>query len=147
MTMNERPVLLVPVDFSEISQKALDLAKELAAKLQAEIVLIHVFETPIVLYPEISPALIDSIYTESFPAAQRALADLAARSGGLRTMFREGIPGSEIVRAEEELSPKLIVIGTHGRRGIRRFVLGSVAEYVVRHATAPVVTVRGAAEK
>jgi nucleotide-binding universal stress UspA family protein len=145
--MTSQAIVLVPVDFSETSQKVLDLAKEMGTKLGAEVVLLHVFEPPTVMYPDMSPALIQSFYDEVLPAARRALEDLAARSGGLRTLLREGSPGPEIVSAAEQVSPKLIVLGTHGRRGIRRLVLGSVAEYVLRRATVPVLTVRGSGEE
>jgi nucleotide-binding universal stress UspA family protein len=144
--MTQKPILLVPTDFSETSQSALDLAKELAAALGAEIVLLHVFEPPIV-YPEISPAFVDSFYRELVPAGKRQLAELAARSGVTRTLVREGRAGQEIVEAAKAVFPKLIVLGTHGRRAIQRLLLGSVAEYVVRHAGAPVVTVRSAPAK
>lgn len=145
--MTSQVLLLVPVDFSETSHKAFDLSKEFSAKLGAEIVLLHVFEPPSLFYPDVPAELIDSIYREAKPAAQRTLEALSAQAGGARTLLREGRAGPEIVRAAEEVSPKLIVIGTHGRKGIQRLFLGSVAEYVLRRAGAPVVTVRGNAEE
>lgn len=141
--MSSRSIILVPVDFSETSQRALDLAKEMSTKLGAEIVLLHVFEPPTLTYPELSPAVIESVYNEMRPAAERALDELAVRSGGLRALLREGNPGREIVQVAEELSPAFIVLGTHGRRGVQRLFFGSVAEHVLRRAPGPVVTVRG----
>lgn len=141
--MKKPPVLLVPVDFSETSRKALELAKELSPKLGAEIVILHVFEPPPFAYPDVPLALIQSVYQGTYPAAQRALAELAVGAGGVRSLFREGSADMEILRAAEELSPEFIIMGTHGRRGVRRLLLGSVAEQVIRHAHAPVVTVRG----
>jgi nucleotide-binding universal stress UspA family protein len=142
----QRPFILVPVDFSETSHKALDLARELSPRLGLEIVLLHVFEPPMMVYPDASPGLIASIYQESFPAAQRALEALSKSLGGLPTLFREGNPGHEIVSVAKETAPALIALGTHGRRGIERIVLGSVAEHVLRHAGVPVLTVRSDAE-
>jgi len=58
------------------------------------------------------------------------------------TIFAEGDPGHEIVRIAEELNADLIVLGTHGYTGWKRFTLGSVAELVVRHAPCAVLTIR-----
>lgn len=138
-----KPLLLVPVDFSKTSRKALDLARALAPRLGSEVVLLHVFERPIPTYAEIPPETIETFYGTALPAAERALADLAESLGGLRTVFREGDAGREIVAVTDELSPEMVVIGTHGRRGLARLVFGSTAEYVIRRAGAPVLTVRG----
>jgi len=141
--MNQtKPVLLVPVDFSDTSQKALEHAKNLSTRLGADLVLLYVFEPPMMLYPDVSPGLIESIYQESLPASQRALEALGKKVGAARTIFREGNAGTEIVRVAGEISPELVAIGTHGRKGIKRILLGSVAEYVIRHSTIPVLTVR-----
>lgn len=138
-------VILVPVDFSETSQKAVDMATELAGKLGLEIVLLHVYEPPVLVYPDVSPGLMVSMYQELLAAGKRSLEALAARTGVTRTLFREGSAGHEIVNAAGELHPRMIVIGTHGRRGIRRILMGSVAEYVLRHSDVPVLSVRAEA--
>jgi len=138
--------ILVPVDFSTFSGRALRHALPLAQRFGAEIVLLHVIE----LFP------IDYVTgTESDPItgaegrrrAKHALSKLGARileSGGVpyRSVVRTGKPFREITRAARELDADLIVLSTHGRMGLDRFYLGSTAERVVRHAACPVLVVR-----
>lgn len=133
--------LLVPVDFSPSSKRALAVARELAATLGAEIVLLHTFEQPFTI-GELSPLLAQQFYEEAVPAASGALEKLAKENGVTRTFFREGEAGPEIIRLAKELAPDFIIMGTHGRTGLRHLVMGSVASYVIRHATMPVITVR-----
>jgi nucleotide-binding universal stress UspA family protein len=80
-------------------------------------------------------------------AAKAELADLAARLAKrgvkVRTLLREGTPHRAIVDAAKQPGTDLIVMGTHGRTGMSRLLLGSVAELVIRHAPCPVLTVRG----
>jgi universal stress protein A len=133
--------LLVPVDFSSTSNRALLVAKELASSIDGELVLIHTFEQPFTL-GELSPLLMQQFYEEAVPSATRSLESLAKAHGITRTLFREGAPGPEICRAAEELKANFIVMGTHGRTRLRHLVTGSVAAYVIRHASSPVITVR-----
>jgi nucleotide-binding universal stress UspA family protein len=79
-------------------------------------------------------------------ALDAAAAALAASPARLRRVVRRGHPAVEIVRAADEESPDLVVVGSHGRSAIARFLLGSVAEQVARHAHCPVLLVRGAVE-
>src|SRR5690606_5334586 len=91
------------------------------------------------------PEFTTRITTES----QKALTELCqARAPGVttKTHLIEGIPYREIVRMAEELGAGLIVVGTHGRTGLRHLLLGSVAERVVRSAKVPVITVPTPAE-
>lgn len=133
--------LLVPVDFSPSSNRALRVAKDLAASIGGELVLLHTFEQPFTM-GELSPLLMQQFYQEAVPAATRALENLAKEHGITRTVFREGAPGPEICRAAGDIKPDFIVMGTHGRTKLRHLVTGSVAAYVIRHAPVPVVTVR-----
>lgn len=133
--------LIVPVDFSPSSLRALAVAKELAATLGAELVLLHTYEQPFTL-GELSPLLVQQFYQEAVPSATRSLENLAKEHGVARTYFREGAPGPEICKLAGEINPELIVMGTHGRTKLRHLVTGSVAAYVIRHAPVPVVTVR-----
>ncbi|AKT38007.1 universal stress protein [Chondromyces crocatus] len=135
-------VILVPVDFESASLKAIEKAKELAARTGAEVVLMHVYQLPVYTYPGLEPTLMPGFHTEVSVAAARALEQLAAQSGGLRSVLREGDPASEILATAEEVKPTLIVMGTHGRKGMAHMFLGSVAEKVIRKADAPVLTVR-----
>jgi nucleotide-binding universal stress UspA family protein len=75
-------------------------------------------------------------------SAQRALDEYAQKHGGLRCLLREGNPGEEIVRAIEGVRPYMVVMGTHGRKGVKRVLLGSVAETVIRMSPVPVVVAK-----
>jgi len=138
-------VIVVAVDFEPGSERALELGKELAAKLGCELVLVHVYQLPIYTYPGLEPTALPGLQTEITGAAQRALDQLATKHGVQRAILREGDPSAEIVATIEELHPKLTVLGTHGRRGLTHLFLGSVAERVVRRSVLPVVTVRSEA--
>lgn len=141
----ERKAILVATDFEAASTAAIALAEELAPALGAEIVLLHVAQLPIYTYPGFEPAVLPGAFQEVTAAARRALEELAGKHGGLRTVLREGDPATEILAAVAELAPRLVVLGTHGRRGIAHLFLGSVAEKVVRRSEVPVLTVRAPA--
>ncbi|UQA58051.1 universal stress protein [Polyangium aurulentum] len=134
--------IVVPIDFEEASLKALDLAKELAAQTGGEVVLVHVYQIPVYTYPGLEPTLVPSFHAEVTAAAKRAMATISTQAGNLRAMLREGEPATEILAAAEEAGARMIVMGTHGRKGIAHFFLGSVAEKVVRKSPIPVMTVR-----
>ncbi|EYF03970.1 universal stress protein [Chondromyces apiculatus] len=135
-------VILVPVDFESASLKAIHKAKELGARTGAEVVLLHVYQLPVYTYPGLEPTLMPGFHTEVSAAASRALEQLASQSGGLRSLLREGDAANEIIAAAEEVRPAMIVMGTHGRKGVAHLFLGSVAEKVIRKSETPVLTVR-----
>lgn len=138
--------ILVPIDFSECSEQALDYAVALATKFDAKVHLLNVISIPFVAVPEvgsvISPTVLESVVHEN----QKALDNLAdARRTKVAigdTLLRTGDARDEILHTAESLGADLIVMGTHGRRGVTRALLGSVAEVVVRTAPCPVLTVR-----
>src|SRR5262245_16728132 len=121
-------VILVPVDFGEASEKALQIANELAGKLDAKILALHIYLPPVIAYPELPPTLAERLYTESQSAAESALYELTAKHPGIETKMRMGDPASEILEVIKEEHPFMVVMGTHGRRGLKRLLLGSVAE-------------------
>jgi nucleotide-binding universal stress UspA family protein len=136
--------ILVPHDFSETARHALDYALALAPSLGARITILHAYEIPVYGIPE-SPVVTAEGMLEIQGAAQRALETVlaAARRPDLQVgaVLRQGVPWSEIQSAASELKVDLIVIGTHGRKGLARALLGSVAEKVVRTAPCPVLTI------
>jgi universal stress protein A len=147
--MNLPKRILVPIDFSEFSEHALDFAVELAGKLDATIHLIHAISIPAIGVPELgaawSPTMIDDLVTSGTKAMTKLADDRrkVARIG--EAVVQLGDPRDLILKAAADLHADLIVMGTHGRRGIRRALLGSVAEAVVRTAPCPVMTIRGVA--
>lgn len=138
--------ILVPVDFSTFSGRALRHALALASTFNAEVLLLHVIE----LFP------IDYLVgtkSDTFTGAEgrrRAKDDLERLAQKLlgtaqvrhRCVVRLGRPFHEITKAAAEMDVDLIVMSTHGRTGVERAYLGSTAERVVRNATCPVLVVR-----
>ncbi len=139
--------ILVPVDFSEPSAKALEHAVTLAKSFGAKIDLIHVYRVPVaVTGPYAEP--LPTGYNEGIrKAAQVELDKWLERvtSAGITgsAHLLEGPPAQEIVRAAERLKADQIVIGTRGLTGIKHLMLGSVADRTVRLAPCPVTTVPG----
>ncbi|MFO0760606.1 MAG: universal stress protein [Byssovorax sp.] len=136
----DKPTILVPVDFEPASRKAIALAQELGSALSAEVVLLHVFDLPLYTYPGFDPAPIATYLTDITGAAQVALDQLAASVGVSRTFLRQGNVPRTIVAVAHEIGARMVVMGTHGRRGLAHALLGSVAERVVRECPVPVVT-------
>lgn len=137
--------ILVPVDFSECSEHALDYAVELADKLGAAVHVLSVIGIPSYGVPELGVGITATMMDNMIADNQAAL-DALARPRKLDSknmIIRAGDARDVILQTAEELGADLIVMGTHGRRGISRALLGSVAEMVVRTAPVPVLTVRG----
>jgi nucleotide-binding universal stress UspA family protein len=141
--------ILHPSDFSPASSGALTKAVELAKKDDAELVLAHVLTpvAPLVGEAYVSPKTFDEIQRSSREQGERRLDALAAkaRKAGVRvqTVLAEGVAWQEITRLAKARRVDLIVMGTHGRGGLAKLFLGSVAERVVATAPCPVMTVRG----
>ena len=137
--------ILVPLDFSATSAKALAYAIRMADQFGSKIILLNVIEpiaTPDLAY---HPLMLDS--AESRAAAQKAV-EAAARKAHLpdsmlkRITIRHGTPFAEIADAARTLRADLIIITTHGYTGLKHVFMGSTAERVVRHAPCPVLVVR-----
>lgn len=139
--------ILVGIDFSSPSERALACAMELARGLGAELHLLHVYQIPAFAFPETivpaPPETIDRFIGES----RRHLEALAerVRKEGVRATS-DLVPGSPFVElvGKARQGFDLLVVGTHGRTGLRHALLGSVAEKVVRKCDIPVLTVRAA---
>jgi nucleotide-binding universal stress UspA family protein len=144
ITMFAIRTILHPTDFSEASAEAFRVACSLARDHGARVVVLHVMPLPIAfsdtaveaLNPvrcreELSESLMQVRPPEGVPPVERRLG--------------EGDAGAEIVRLAGELGCDLIVMGTHGRSGLKRLLLGSVAEEVLRKAPCPVLTVKAPA--
>jgi nucleotide-binding universal stress UspA family protein len=111
----------------------------------------HSYEIPIIGFPDGALVATADIAARMAEASRSGL-DLVVgkRKGGkiqVDGVLREGVAWEEINRLADELDADLIVIGTHGRKGLARALLGSVAENVVRTATRPVLTIHGPREK
>jgi nucleotide-binding universal stress UspA family protein len=138
--------ILVATDFSECAQRALDLAVEMARKFEGDLTLVHCWEAPSYSYGGglyVPVDLITPIEEGANRALQEALTELQKRVPTAKSMLRSGSAWEEILAAASAVHADLIVVGTHGRRGLNRMLLGSVAEKVVRMAEVPVLTAHG----
>jgi len=137
-------MILVPIDFSPTSEHALDYACVLAAEVGAKIQLVHAIGATV---SELDAVISDSMIETLREGAQARLEKLAKTRHELAAIVKvhvvSGEPRDAILEASKRCEADLIVIGSHGRRGLSRMVLGSVAEAVVRRAECPVLVVRG----
>jgi nucleotide-binding universal stress UspA family protein len=141
--------ILHATDFSPASRRALGMATALARLEGGTLLLLHVLTPPSPFLAGSGPRPVS--YLDLLAAARREgrrrLAALAARlrGAGVRVQARlvEGGAAERILSIARGWRADVIVIGTHGRTGVRHFLMGSVAEHVVRRASRPVLTVRG----
>ena len=138
--------ILVPIDFSECSRKALHYAGAFARLFNARITLLHVFRPLQGGGGEMGAIDYLALENESRACCERQLEELAREELGKGITFevevRNGHTVSEITRAAKECEADVLVVSTHGRTGIRHALLGSIAESVVQHASCPVLVVR-----
>jgi nucleotide-binding universal stress UspA family protein len=139
--MESSNTILVPIDFQDASLDALAIARNFARRLGLEVVLLHVYSVPVAVYPGFDPIIAPGLPEELSAAAKTALEKLAAEQGGLRTILRAGDPVTEIIETIDQTKPAMVAMGTHGRKGLAHFFLGSVAEKVIRSSRVPVLTV------
>jgi nucleotide-binding universal stress UspA family protein len=144
--MNIRTIL-VPVDFEEASEKALAAAAELAKTFGAKLVIVHAYELPFYPYPGIAaPTAANDLPRTIRDAATAGLEGLVARvkeqAPTVEALLRMGPAADEILAAAHEKKADLIVMGTHGRKGVAHALLGSIAEKIVRRSDVPVWTTR-----
>ncbi len=131
--------ILCPIELSDDCQPLVDLAAALAVEHSAELVLLHV---------AIPPLAQESMYAgedvESVIVADQMRFEKIRPSSEIKTqhVFLRGNPGPETIKFAESIGCDLIVLGTHGRSGVFRVLMGSVAEYISRHAHCPVLTLR-----
>jgi nucleotide-binding universal stress UspA family protein len=138
--------IIVATDFGDASRAAFDWSLHLAKALGARLVLVHVFDLPIIGFPDASIVVGAETATRIANAAQTALE--AERSRGaesgvaVEAWLRQGDPREAIPMLVGVADAGLIVVGSHGRKGFVRVLLGSVAEAIVRASPVPVVVVR-----
>jgi nucleotide-binding universal stress UspA family protein len=138
--------IVVPTDFSESAQQALDYAIDLSQKVGAKLSLVHVCEVPAYAFSlttYVSAEFVSAIEEGAKKKFDETLADLKKRVPTAQGKLLSGPAGELIHAAVKELGGDLIVMGTHGRRGLGHVLLGSVAERTVRTAAVPVLVVHG----
>jgi nucleotide-binding universal stress UspA family protein len=138
--------ILVAVDFSEPSTGAVDLALSIARPLDAELRLFHAMWFPPLPYSAFGDAGVwptGEMFEQDANMFDAMVAQLKADYPRTTSKLVTAEPGTAILEEAREGGVDLIVMGTHGRRGVRHLLLGSVAERVVRLSPVPVLTVRG----
>lgn len=143
--------ILCPIDYSDFSRRALDHAVAIARWYGSTVALLHV-SAPVPALPFVSGtgAMAGPVFVpEDHNAVEAALREFAGEEGAaavpLQFEVRDGNTAEEILQRAESWPADLLVMGTHGRSGFQRLVLGSITEKVVRRAACPVLTVPGSA--
>lgn len=139
--------ILVPTDFSEVATFALEYAAGIARQGDAELLVMYAdpFEPPIHFTAGQVPGLVEALKRSKEIAAQelQEYARKHAPQVKLRGGVIEGAPAASILKAAENAAVDLIVMGTHGRTGVSRLTMGSVAERVLHETRIPLLTIRG----
>ena len=141
--------ILHPSDFSPASRPALALAVDMAKAHRAEMLVIHVIAPLALIPPEgyVPPNVYRDLEVRTRASAEKQLSGLVARvqKAGVKASSRllEGAPAERIAEVAGSWRASLIALGTHGRTGLPRLFLGSVASRVLTLSPCPVLTVRG----
>lgn len=134
--------ILVPTDFGEPAEHALDVAIELAEKFDSRITILHVYQVFLPMpYGDGFAWPFEQIAAGARKMLDDCMVKAKTRYPGCEGILRPGITSEQIIDVASECSADLIVMGTHGRRGMPRMLLGSTAERVVRTSPIPVLTV------
>ncbi len=153
-TMATIRTILVPVDFSECSDVAVRYAVDLAGTLGARIDVLHAWTPPAELNPVLAQlairdpehggerSLSEFVEAQAAVALDNVVARLECDKVPVRGLLEAGPAKRTIVQLAEMSGYDLIIMGTHGRTGLSHLLMGSVAEWVVRHANVPVLTIR-----
>lgn len=144
--MIEIKTILVPIDFSDHSEKAVATAVELAKTLGASLHLTHVLHYPVQVASAGMVAMPQDLWMRVRKAATRKLETasqgVSAEGIAVETHLAEGPNAQSIVELADKIGADLIVMGTRGLSGLKHVMLGSVAERTVRLASCPVMTVK-----
>jgi nucleotide-binding universal stress UspA family protein len=139
--------ILCATDLSDASEPAWHVARQLGLACQAQVVLLHV--VPLMLWPTegyLDPGAYARLMDEARRGTRARLEAVVAGAGGppprIETRLEDGPPAQQILDVAAETGADLIVVGTHGRTGLPRLLLGSVADRVLRQAECPVLTIR-----
>jgi nucleotide-binding universal stress UspA family protein len=139
--------VLFPTDFSEGAVYAFPYAIDMVKTYKAELHLVHIlYDFVVATGLHVPHTSVDTLYLELEQSAAKQLENFGLDQRkdipGIQTAILRGVPYEELLKYAETHGIDLIVIGTHGRKGLDRMLFGSTAERVVRNATCPVLTVR-----
>jgi nucleotide-binding universal stress UspA family protein len=148
--MFEPKKILVPTDFSEYSDKALAQAVDIATKYNSKIYLLHVIDQGVqqcVVDYCLEDEVVKQIEKEGFNTAQEKLKKELKKLSGMKGLnveydIKHGVPYDVILKEQREKGIDLIVMASHGKTGLMKYFMGSVAERVLRDAKSPVLLIR-----
>jgi len=136
--------ILVAHDGSKSSDKALKKAVELATKLNSSLTVLSVI--PELYLTELSDIdrsrILEALSKETTDAMERIRKSLSGKSMEVKTLIRQGDPAEKILETAQKMKVDLIVTGSHGRHGTKKFLLGSVSSKVVDYSKSPVLVVK-----
>jgi nucleotide-binding universal stress UspA family protein len=138
-------IILHPTDLSDCSRYALQIAVDLVRQNQGRLVVLHVASTPgpeQISYAEASSELQPEGYHRRILGEMHEVVDPVLNGLSAEYKVSEGDPASEIDRVAGDIHADLIVIGSHGPRGLAHLFFGSISEHVVRHSPCPVLIAR-----
>ncbi|MBI2992720.1 MAG: universal stress protein [Gammaproteobacteria bacterium] len=147
--MEKFKTIVVAVDFSPVSRAALRTAVGLAKQLACRVKIVHAVPVQVTGLPmDGGPGYVDpDLHQQHLEGAKRELerfvAEYADAGTGYEIEVLSGFPTDEVNRAAQEAGADLIVMGTHGRTGLRHLIMGSVAESVIKKSKIPVLCVKG----
>lgn len=142
--------ILVPVDFSDGSKRALEYALALGEKLGAQVTVLHVVDYPppysqvealTMVAPSEGEVTFDTFLRKRAQEDMKAFIAGFEKSGEIPVQYESGAASDGIARAATELASDLVVMGTHGRTGLKRLMIGSVAERTLRYSPCPVLII------
>lgn len=136
--------ILIAHDGSKLSDKALKRAVELAVKFESALTVMNVI--PDLYLTELSDLdrrrIMDALSEEAAQSMEKIRSSLSAKSITAKTITRQGLPADKIIETAQKMKVDLVVVGSHGRHGARKFLLGSVSSKVVEYAHCPVLVVK-----
>jgi len=135
--------IMIAIDLSPFSTDVVNAGVELARKLQLPVTLLTIVEQSLgVALPEAGPAFIDD-WEERLRLAEERMKDFAQEHAGVEIQAKVmlGRPKEDTISTALESGVSMLVIGTRGRTGLEHILMGSTAEYIIRHATIPVLVV------
>jgi len=140
--------ILLAINESPFSFQIAEFAYALAKPLEAELAILHVVDQALLpVFNEANPQQQEEVLLKLKEQSNNFLTKFQSQFVGLKNWIfsQSGIPAEEIIKAADEWKADLIIIGTHGRTGLKRLFMGSVAEDVLRHSKIPVVVIPSAA--
>lgn len=144
--MFEIRTIVCPVDFSHGAERATEHAMAIAEKYGATVHLLHVYPLDVFVGPDggltLTPEIVAKIAEQSTAGLEKLAAPWRERGHAVAVHVREGMAAEETLRFATAQKADLVVVGTHGRTGLSRMFMGSVAERIVRTSPIPVLTVR-----